>query len=111
MEATSKSNHALVLIGVGVVLTVIAYSLVAPESATPGYHLAASIIKLVSYSIILFAIAAAVAAVMGKFRTHTLLIFGWLFLVAACLDLGTAAYRKMMIEPQVRRALEGRERK
>jgi len=71
-----------------------------------GYHLASVIIQLISYSIVLIAIAAVIAAVMGKFKTHTLLIFGWLFLAGALLDLGVVAFRKFVVAPHVRRILE-----
>jgi hypothetical protein len=110
-SSTKLLNRALVLIAIAVVVTLIAYLLVAPVNATFGYHLASVIIKLISYSIILFAIAAGIAVVKGKFRTHTLLIFGWLLLAAALLDLGIAAYRKIVVETQVHRALEQIERR
>ena len=110
-SSATSSNRALVLIAVAVVVALLAYLLVAPGNATLGYHLASVVSKLISYSIILITIAAVIAAVMGKFKTHTLLIFGWLFLAAALLDLGIAAYRKFVVEPQVRRALEQMERR
>ncbi len=70
------TSRALVLIAVAVVVTLLAYLLVAPGNATLGYHLASVIIPLISYSIILIVIAALIARGKGKFKTHTLLIFG-----------------------------------
>jgi hypothetical protein len=110
-EPEKFSNRAFVILAIAVVMALLAYFLVAPGNATVGYHVASVIIKLISYSIILFAIAAVIAAAMGKFKTHALTIFGWLFLAAAIFDFGVAAYRKFVIEPQVRRALERMERR
>ena len=82
-SSTKSSKRALVVIAIAIVVTILSYYLTAPANATMGYHLAAVIIKLVSYSIILFAISAGIAAAMGKFKTHALIIFGWLLLAAA----------------------------
>lgn len=111
VSSSESRNRAFVILAIAVVVTLFAYFLVAPGNATIGYHLASVIFKLISYSIILLAIAAGIAAVKGKFRTHTLIVFGWLFLAAAIFDFGVAAYRKFVVEPEVRRTLEQIERR
>jgi hypothetical protein len=87
VPSPKSPKRALIILAIAVAVILIAYFLVAPENATIGYHLASVLIKLVSYSIILIAMAAVIAAVMGKFKTHTMIVFGWLFLAASVFDL------------------------
>ena len=100
------SSKVSVVIAVALFLKLCAYTLVAPEDATLGYHAAAFGFPLVSYSVILMALAATAAKVRNKSKEYRLKLFSWLFLSAVLFDVVAVGVRLSVVDPAVQRALE-----
>lgn len=64
-----------------------------PTNATFGYHAISLLIPLISYSVTLYVLSAIITGIIGKFRTHSLKVFLWLFLSASIFQLFTSLFR------------------
>jgi hypothetical protein len=87
----------IIVVGSGTAAVVPALGVLNVKVSMPSKSIVLCLLKLISYSVILLIIAAATSRIPGKFKTQTLVLFSWLFLAAAVLDLGVAAYEKFVV--------------
>ncbi len=86
------SKKSRIVLSIAVVLLIVAEFMRTPINATLGYYLTGLIVKLLSYSIISLVVSAFIALIIGKFKTHTIIIFRWLMLLATSFDFIVAVF-------------------
>lgn len=64
-----------------------------PTNATFGYHAISFLIPLISYSVTLYVLSVIITGIIGKFRTHSLKVFLWLFLSASTIKLLSSLFK------------------
>lgn len=95
MEFNKSSK---IVLAIGASLFIARYFFEATTNATFGYHAISILIKIVSYLVTSFLVAAIIASIIRRYRILTLSIFSWLFLFAVLFDVGVSIYKVVVYQ-------------